>query len=91
MTIHATTDLVRGGWFQAIVGWSLAGWQWAAGDMPPLTAALTLASLALTLVKVADAYRRYRLSDPSRTRWRRLRDSVHTRPAPLDPDTRPGG
>ena len=90
MTTHST-DLVHGGWFQALAGWALAGWQWASGGMPPLTAALTLASLALTVIKVADAYRRYKLSDPARTRWKRLRDSVRTRPAPLDPDTLPGG
>lgn len=81
---------MHGGWAQALAGWLLAGWQWAAGDVPPLTAALTLASLALTVIKLADAVRRYRASDPERGRWRRVREAVRTRPAPLDPDTQPG-
>ena len=79
-----------GGWWLAVAGWLQAGWQLAAGDMPPLSAALTLATLALTIIKVADAWRRYRHSDPTRGRWRRLRESVRTRPAPIYPDdTRP--
>ena len=89
MTTH-TTDLVHGGWIASVFGWAISSWTWATAGMPPLNAALTLASLALTAIKVADAYRRYKASDPARTRWRRLRDSVRTRPAPLDHDTRPG-
>ena len=66
-----------GGWWLAIAGWSLGGWQWAVGDMPPLSAALTLATLVLTIIKVAGAWHRWR-----RPRARAMMDNPETEPLP---------
>lgn len=73
-------DIVQGGWWQSVAGTLLSVWSWLAGDMAGLPLILTVLTIALTAVKLADAINRIRATKglPARERWRAI-----TRPGDL--------
>jgi hypothetical protein len=78
------SDIVTGGWWQSGVGIVVSAWSWLVGDANGLTIFLTAATLILTLIKIADAVRRFKAADGGSVaeRWRRI---TH----PNDLDSRP--
>lgn len=79
MNLH--NDLVHGGWWQSIAGVLLTAWSWLTGDMPGIALILSAATLVLTLIKIADALRRW-----GSTRGLPVSERVRaaTRPSPLE-------
>ncbi len=79
MTPH--NDLVQGGWWQSMAGLLLTSWSWLVGEMSGLTVLLSIATLILTAIKIADALRRW-----GATAGRPISERVRaaTRPTPLE-------
>lgn len=66
-----------GNWPATLVGWGMSAWGWLTADMPGITILLTLATLALTVVNLASAVRKFRRGRaPGKSRLRRVRDSI---------------
>lgn len=77
--MSATTHQVEGSgsWLTTIAGWGMSAWGWLVADMPGITILLTLATLALTVVNLASAVRKFRRDrTPGKSRLRRVRDSI---------------
>lgn len=83
---HPQHDAINGGWWQTIAGWAVSGWGWATADMPGLTIILTVCTIALTMVKLLDAVRRFRAEGRGTPIGLRVKKAFGTRPAPLDED-----
>lgn len=63
---------VGGSWWTAAAGWVLSIWTALADGMPPLAAAVAIATLVLTVIKIAQEIRAWRRSDDERTPVRKL-------------------
>lgn len=83
---HDHTNLVEGGWWQSAAGAVVSAWSWMVGDANGLTIILTLLTIALTLVKLVEAVRRWRWANEfigaNRPILQKIRDAVTT-PAEL--------
>lgn len=75
---------LSGGWREVIAGWATSGYGWLFADMPGIAALVAVATLVLTLIKIAQAVMAWRASDHSMPVGKRLGVAFGTRPAPLD-------
>lgn len=79
-----TTDTIHGGWGAVLAGSAMSGWNWLTSGANGMTIILTALSIALAVIKLADAVRSWRATDQSAPVSDRLRSTFGTRPAPLD-------
>lgn len=76
MTNHQ--DIVHGGWWQTVAGWVVSAFGWFGSGMNGATLLLTVLTIVLSAIKIADAVRRWRSVDGGlKDRWKAV--------------TRPGG
>lgn len=75
----AATQSVNGSWWTIAAGWALSvwgaasdGWAAATHGMPPLAALVALATLVLTVVKIAQEIRAWRRSEEERSALQKL-------------------
>ena len=64
---HATVASVGGSWWTVAAGWATSIWSSVAAGMPPLAAAVAIATLVLTFIKIAQEVRAWHRSDDERT------------------------
>ena len=81
-----TTDTINGGWVAVLAGATMSGWNWLTSGANGMTIILTLMSIALAAIKLADAVRTWRPTDRDAPMGDRLRSTFGTRPAPLEDD-----
>lgn len=74
---------VTGVWWTSAAGWLLSVWSWLTHGMSPLAAALTLATLVLTILKIAQEIRAWRKDSEERTALQKLVDRL-TRKSSFD-------
>lgn len=75
---------MSGGWREVIAGWATSGYGWLFADMPGIAALVAVATLVLTVIKIAQAVMAWQASDHSAPMRERLGVAFGTRPAPLD-------
>ena len=75
----AAQQSVNGSWWTVAAGWVLYawsvitdGWHAATNGMPPLAALVALATLVLTIVKIAQEIRAWRRSEEERSALQKL-------------------
>lgn len=83
-----TTDTIQGGWAVTLGGALMSGWGWLTAGANGMTIILTCLSIALAVIKLADALRAWRATDHAAPVGERLRSTFGTRPAPLHGDDR---
>jgi hypothetical protein len=84
--MQTTTDTINGGWGAVLAGATMSGWNWLTTGANGMTIILTLLSIALAVIKLADAVRTWRATDPRAHLADRIKSTFGTRPAPLDGD-----
>lgn len=83
------TAHVAGSWWTAAAGWAVSIWSTIASGMPPLAAAVAMATLLLTVIKIAQEVRAWRRSDDERTMVKKVLERLK-RPSAFDKfDSRP--
>lgn len=81
-----THDTIQGGWPVTLGAAAMSGWNWLTAGANGMTIILTLLSIALALIKLADAVRAWRATDRRAPVGDRLRSTFGTRPVPLEDD-----
>lgn len=81
MQVH---DTIQGGWAVTLGAAAMSGWNWLTAGANGMTIILTALSIALAVIKLADAVRAWRATDRAAPVGERLRSTFGTRPAPLD-------
>jgi hypothetical protein len=83
MQVH---DTIQGGWVITLGAAAMSGWNWLTAGANGMTIILTMMSIALAAIKLADAVRAWRATDRRSPMGYRLRSTFGTRPAPFDGD-----
>lgn len=79
-----TTDTINGGWMAVLAGAAMSSWNWLTSGANGMTIILTLLSIALAAVKLADAVRSWRATDHAASMRVRLKSTFGTQPMPFD-------
>lgn len=79
-----THDTIQGGWAVTLGSAVMSGWGWLTAGANGMTIILSLLSIALAVIKLADAVRAWRATDRAAPVGERLRSTFGTRPASLD-------
>lgn len=79
-----TTDTINGGWGAVLTGTAMSSWNWLTSGANGMTIILTGLSIALAVIKLADAVRSWRATDHGAPIKDRLKSTFGTQPAPLD-------
>jgi hypothetical protein len=79
-----TADTINGGWVAVLAGAGMSGWNWLTSGANGMTIILTLLSIALAAIKLADAVRSWRATDRHAPMRARLKSTFGTQPMPLE-------
>ena len=81
-----TADTINGGWAAVLAGAGMSAWNWLTSGANGMTIILTLLSIALAAIKLADAVRSWRTTDHNASVRARLKSTFGTQPVPFDGD-----